>query len=105
MVNPVKSNYLLFNSANVALTINGHVLDNVHVVKYLGIFIDDTLSWSFQINHITRLCCQRIGMFKKILPCLPNNVRVLYYNALLFAHVFRTARFIGLITRVLVGTS
>ncbi len=81
VVNPTKSNYLLFNSENVVLTIDGHVLDIVHVVKYLGVLIDDKLSWSFHINHITRLCCQRIGVFKKILPCLPNYVSVLYYNA------------------------
>ena len=44
VVNPLKSNFLSFNHTNFVVSINGHVLDNPHCVKYLGILIDDKLA-------------------------------------------------------------
>jgi hypothetical protein len=28
-------------------------------------YIDDKLAWSYQVAHITNICCQRIGVMKK----------------------------------------
>ncbi len=81
VVNPVKSNYLLFNSTNVGVAINGCAIENVKFAKYLGVHLDDRLNWSHHVSYVTKLCCQRIGIFKKILPCLPKHVMLLYYNA------------------------
>jgi hypothetical protein len=81
VVNPSKSNYLAFNDVNVSLTINGHVIERSSVVKYLGIYIDDKLLWSHHVDHVYKICCQRIGMFKKVLSYLPKHVVLLYYNA------------------------
>jgi hypothetical protein len=33
----------------------------------LGIYIDEKLAWNYQIAHITNICCQRIGVMKKVL--------------------------------------
>jgi hypothetical protein len=63
------------------ITVNGQVLLNPNVVKYLGVYLDDKLLWSHHVNYVFKLCCQRIGMFKKVLYCLPSHVVVLYYNA------------------------
>ena len=78
VVNPLKSNFLSFNHTNVVVSINGHVLDNPHCVKYLGILIDDKLAWYDHVKYVIKLC---IGVFKKILLYLPNDVALLYYNA------------------------
>ena len=64
VVNPLKSNFLSFNHTNV-VSINGHILDNPHCVKYLGILIDDKLAWYDQVKYVIKLCSQRIGVFKK----------------------------------------
>ena len=58
-MNPNKSNYLSFN-ANVDISVNGQLLLKVDVVKYLGVYIDDKLFWSCQVEHMFKLCCQRI---------------------------------------------
>ena len=49
VINPVKSNFLLFNSANVTVSINGHMLDNLDFVIHLGIHIDNRLYWNYQV--------------------------------------------------------
>ena len=77
VINPVKSNILLFNSANVAVSIIGRMLDNPDFVKYLGIHIDDRLFWNYQVKHVTQKCCQHIDIFKKVLLYLLKYVAIL----------------------------
>jgi hypothetical protein len=81
VINPMKSCYLTFNNANVVLTINDQLLANPTSVKYLGILIDNKLNWSQHVNHVYKLCCQRIGIFKRVLSYLPSSVVPMYYNA------------------------
>lgn len=68
----------MFNVTGITVTING---DNLESVKYLGLYIDDTLNWQTHVAYITKLCSQRIGLFKKVLPYFSNDVALLYYNA------------------------
>ncbi len=77
----MKSNILLFNASNIVISINDHALEHANTVKYLGVHFDDKLSWSTHVAFVTKLCSQRIGVFKKIMPCLPQPVLLLYYNA------------------------
>lgn len=81
LVNPTKSNYLMFNVTGITVTINGDNLESVKSAKYLGVYIDDTLNWQTHVAYITKLCSQRIGLFKKVLPYFSNDVALLYYNA------------------------
>ena len=47
------------------MSINGHILDNPHVVKYLGVLIDDKFDWKHHVSYVSSLRSQRIGVFKK----------------------------------------
>ena len=60
------------------MSINGHIIDNPHVVKYLGVLIDDKLDWKHHVSYVASLFSQRIGVFKKILSYLPKDV-ILFY--------------------------
>ncbi len=82
VVNPTKSCFLSFNNTNnIIVSINGHTIENSYHAKYLGLIIDNQLLWKQHVAHVTKLCCQRIGVFKKVLPALPKYVLPLYYNA------------------------
>ena len=63
------------------MSINGHMLDNPHVVKYLGVLIDDKLDWKHYVSYASSLRSQRIDVFKQILSYLSKDVILLYYNA------------------------
>ena len=79
VVNPVKYFFLLYNTNKVVVTIDGHATQRIKVVKYLGLHIDDGLSWSYHVNQITKICGQRFGILKR--ANLPTFVLPLYYNA------------------------
>ena len=81
VINPTKFNYLLFNCINITMSINDHILDSPHVVKHLGVLIDDKLDWKHHVSYVSSLCSQRIGVFKKNFVILPKDVIFLYYNA------------------------
>jgi hypothetical protein len=76
-----KSYYLLFNDTDAVISIDGKLIERVQYAKYLGVYIDDKLMWSYHVAQVIKSCCKRIGLFKKLLPFLPNSVSVLYYNA------------------------
>ena len=82
MINPNKSNYLSYkpNGANVVITINGQNLENCTVAKYLD-FFDNNLVGHAHVANVLKLCCQRIGMFKRVLEFPPMHDLLQYYNA------------------------
>ena len=58
-VNSTKSNFLSLNTNDISVTINGYVIIKTNVAKYLGLFIDDSLSWSYYVNYKTKSICQK----------------------------------------------
>ena len=81
VINANKSNFLSFNVTDIVANLAGKTLENLHVIKYLGIFINDKLTWSKQVDVVVNNCCQRIGLFKKVLTYFTNDIALLYYNA------------------------
>ena len=81
VVNPGRSKFLSFNTNNASISLNGQWIANTNVAKYLGLLIDNKLSWSYHVTHIIKICCQRIEVFKKVMPYSPNYVLRLYYNS------------------------
>jgi hypothetical protein len=73
VINPMKSNYITFNIGNINICVNGCQLVNSHLVKYLGIYIDDKLNWESHVEFETIKCCERIGVFKKSVIIYKGN--------------------------------
>ena len=48
-------------------------------------FIEDSLSWSYHVNYITKSICHKIWIFKKVLHNLSDYVLPLYYNAFIIS--------------------
>ena len=62
-VNLKKSNFVVFRSqrkrinTDISMSLDGTRLNQVHVVKFLGIFLDENLSWKSHISYI----CKKIS--------------------------------------------
>ena len=50
----------------LAIRIESYTIRRVHVAKYLGIIIDDKMSWKDHIDYISLKIKQNIGMMKRV---------------------------------------
>ena len=72
-LNYQKSNYALINkdpqksiSAPFTLTINKALVERKKAVKYLGLYIDENLSWSSHIKELSLQLARSSGIFYKL---------------------------------------
>ena len=61
----------VYNKA-YALFVNGQKIRKVDKVKFLGVFIDDKLSWDYQIEHIENKLLSTIVPIKRIKKFIPR---------------------------------
>ena len=81
VINPIKSNYVLFFAGAAYVKIDNQNLHKPDFVKYLDLHIDDELNWTKHVKYVIKNCSQRIGLNKKALGILPKNVAMLYFLA------------------------
>ena len=56
VINVFKSNFPFFNVTDIVVNLSGRTLENLLAVKYLGILIDDKLTWSKQFDVVVKKC-------------------------------------------------
>ena len=66
----------------LALRISNDLIKRVHKAKYLGLVIDDKLSWKEHIGYISTKIRQNIGIMKRIKDCIPRDSLILLYRTL-----------------------
>ena len=69
-LNIKKTHYMMFCRRkklhhDVKLLIDGQAIDEVQKTKFLGIIIDNKLTWKWHIDHITGKISRGIGMIRK----------------------------------------
>ena len=63
------------------IKIEGHKLDEVQNTKFLGVFLDNKISWKHHIDYISGKVSRAIGMIvkaRKFLTC--ESLKTLYYS-------------------------
>ena len=66
-----RTNYILFRPRQKLITVSGTItLDNipvqqVEVTKFLGVLLDQHLSWKYHINHDAKKVSKTIGIISK----------------------------------------
>jgi len=89
-LNVEKTNFINFKShrkikpINLALTLEGSIIRQVDSTKFLGVFLDQHLSWKTYINYISQKIAKNIGIISRISYLLPKTIRLnLYYSLIL----------------------
>ena len=89
-LNVSKSKFMVIGSSKklnslgeIRLMINDKQLDKVNVFKYLGVLVNETLSWSDHVDYVIIKVGKRLGMLQRIKHLLPVNTRKLLINALI----------------------
>ena len=68
------------------ISIRGEHLDNVDQFKYLGIWLDPSLSWRFHIDKLVSKINQRIGLLRRVRNILPKATLNLLFKSLILPH-------------------
>ena len=69
------------------LKLNGHKLKKVDKVKFLGVIIDERLTWEPQIDYIKEKLISSIVVIKRIRKFIPESQYIKIYNALFKSHL------------------
>ena len=85
-LNIKKTHYMVFCrrkklNVDMKLLINGEAIDEVQPIKFVGIIIDNKLSWKYHIDHISGKIAREIGMTIKAREYLnKQGLLSLYYS-------------------------
>lgn len=92
-INTSKTSFMIFKAKNkpigdlTPLTMNNDVIQRSHKEKYLGLWIDDKLTWKPHIEHIRAKLISLSGALHRIANCIPPKIRHLIYNSLVKSHL------------------
>lgn len=87
ILNTNKTNYMIFGTKyveqsdpNLKLNYRNEEITKVQNIKFLGIYLDEKLSWNYQINDLCLKLSKKAGIFYQ-LQFLPQKVlKLLYYS-------------------------
>ncbi len=68
--------------ALLKLSINHEEIDRVHVMKYLGMMIDENLDFTSHIDYIYRKSCHKLGAIRKARTFVGRKIALHLYKSL-----------------------
>ena len=69
------------------MSINREDIENVEHFNFLGITLDEKLSWINHINMLSNKISKVIGVMYKLKNVLPEYILLILYNALISSHL------------------
>lgn len=87
-INVSKTSYIIFTAKNkkvpnfTPLTINNTPIRRSQKEKYLGLWLDEKLTWGAHIDHVRNKLKPILGSLRKVSHFIPQNARTILYNSL-----------------------
>ena len=70
-----------------SLTIDGETINRVNETKFLGVMVDDKITWASHINYISKKISKGIGILCKARKYLPKNCLVTLYYSFIYPYL------------------
>ena len=90
-LNTDKTKCMLFHKRRkvnpLQLSINDQQISQVDQFTFLGVLLDDTLSWKNHINMVTNKLSKIIGILHRLKHYYPDNILLTIYNSLFVPHL------------------
>ena len=92
-LNETKTNYLIFHSCrkkppdDFRIILNNVQLERLKQTKFLGVLIQENLSWKHHVDYISSKVSRATGLLAKLKHYLPKHVLLTIYNSLCLSHV------------------
>lgn len=88
-----KTHYILFRNKgkkmnnNLTIKIDGTKIDQVCTTKFLGLYIDEGLTWANHISYISSKISKNIGIIHRLSRIVPSHVLTVLYNTLILPYL------------------
>ena len=66
---------------SIVILANNTPLEQVSSFPYLGLVINQNLTWCDHIDHICSKISKRLGLLRRIKSCLPFEARIAFFNS------------------------
>jgi hypothetical protein len=90
-LNLKKTHYIIFGSHNTLLNycikIDGTIIEAVQSTKFLGVTIDNCLSWNQHINKLALKLSRNAGVLKRIRYKIDAATALTLYDSMIFSHL------------------
>ena len=94
-LNVAKTKYMLFPankgfgdaSQVLNLVLDGKKIEKVSSFKFVGLHLDELLSWDVHHAHVVKKVASGTGILARLKRIVPQRIRLLIYNALIKPHL------------------
>ena len=92
-LNELKTKYIIFHKRfnkppeNFEIKLNGIALERVEVTKFLGVLIQENLSWNKHIDQVCNKIARSTALLAKLKHYVPRYVLLIIYNSLCLSHI------------------
>ena len=89
-LNVNKTQFMIFKTKTRNLSYKANVIINeqpinqVNYTKFLGLYIDEELTWKYHINHVTMKVAKMTGIMAKARHFLPLKTLLTLYNTMIY---------------------
>ena len=73
--------------SSIQLLLNNNVLRVHKSVKYLGIIVDENLSWSEQVRNVRWRSLSALAAIRRVSLCLSSGILITLYNAFILPYL------------------
>ena len=91
LLNVAKTHSMLFsfkrNTSDLKIKINDTEIEKKSITKFLGVQIDDKLTWKAHIAHICSKVSKSIAILRKVRFIFPLNILKMIYMSLIYSHI------------------
>ena len=91
-LNSSKTKYMFFSRTrnandNFTISINDNPIEQVHSTKFLGVLIDDKLTWKDHISSVSKIVSRNTSVLSKLRSFLPTHTLLSLYNTLILPYL------------------
>ena len=72
---------------DLSLHADGEIIERVHSFKYLGVTLDESLTFEEHIDILYRKSCSKMGAIKKARMCVNQETALMLYRSLILPHI------------------
>ena len=73
---------------DLSITLSNHSIDRVNETVFLGVIIDENLSWKPHIANVARKVSKSLGIILKLSFYLPKSSLITLYYTLIYPYLF-----------------